>query len=49
MVPKETVKIEDAESAKKVLDFMDTLEDDPDVTNVSSNFDISDELMESSY
>jgi YebC/PmpR family DNA-binding regulatory protein len=47
MVPKETVKIEDAESVKKVLDFMDALEDDPDVTNVSSNFDISDELMES--
>jgi len=49
LVPKETVKIESEESAKKVLEFMDALEDDQDVTNVSSNFDISDELMESSY
>lgn len=47
LIPKEVVKIEDADSAKKVLDFMDALEDDPDVTNVSSNFDISDELMDS--
>jgi len=46
MIPKQTVKIEDEATAKKVLNFMETLEDDPDVSNVSSNFDISDELME---
>jgi len=46
MIPKQTVKIEDEATAKKVLDFMELIEDDPDVSNVSSNFDISDELME---
>ena len=46
LVPNNTVKIEDENGAKKVLEFMDALEDDPDVSNVSSNFDISDELME---
>ncbi len=45
LVPNDTVKMEDESSAKKVLDFMDALEEDPDVTNVSSNFDIDDELM----
>ncbi len=46
LIPKDTVKIEDEEAAKKVLEFMDALEEDEDVSNVSSNFDISDELME---
>jgi YebC/PmpR family DNA-binding regulatory protein len=46
MIPKQTVKIEDENTAKKVLDFMDALEDDPDVSNVSSNFDINYEVME---
>ena len=46
LVPKEAMKIEDENTAKKVLEFMDALEDDPDVTNVSSNFDIPDEVME---
>lgn len=46
LVPKDSVKIENEEEAKKVLDFMEALEDDEDVSNVSSNFDISDELME---
>ncbi len=45
MIPKQTVKIEDEKNAKKVLDFMDTLEEDQDVNNVYSNFDISEELM----
>lgn len=46
LIPKDTIKIEDEDTAKKVLEFMDALEDDEDVSNVSSNFDISDELME---
>ncbi len=46
LIPKDTVKIEDESEAKKVLEFMEALEDDEDVINVSSNFDISDELME---
>lgn len=46
LVPNDTVKIEDEEDAGKVLAFMDALEEDEDVSNVSSNFDISNELME---
>lgn len=46
LVPNETTKIIDEADAKKILEFMDALEEDQDVTNVSSNFDISDELME---
>ncbi len=47
LIAKDGVSIESQEEAKKILDFMDTLEEDPDVMNVSSNFDISDELMQS--
>lgn len=46
LVPNQTVKVEDEATAKKILNFIDALEDDPDVSNVSSNFDISDEIME---
>ncbi len=46
-LPKEDVKIETAEDAKKVLKLVDALEDDEDVANVYSNFDIPDEVMES--
>jgi YebC/PmpR family DNA-binding regulatory protein len=46
LMPNDNVKIESEEDAKKVLDFMEALEEDEDVSNVSSNFDISDELME---
>jgi len=46
LIPRESVKIENKEEARKVLDFMDALEEDEDVTNVSSNFDVSEELME---
>lgn len=46
LIPKETVKIEDEDSVRKVLGFMDAVEEDQDVANVSSNFDIPDELME---
>lgn len=46
MVPDNTVRIESPEDAKKILDFMEALDDDPDVSNVSGNFDIPDEIME---
>ena len=42
--PKELVKIEDGEKAKSVLEFLDALEEDLDVTNVYSNADIGEEL-----
>jgi YebC/PmpR family DNA-binding regulatory protein len=45
MIPKQTVKIEDEKGAKRVLEFIDILEEDQDVHNVYSNFDISEELM----
>lgn len=44
--PKNPVKIENLEDANKVLKLMDALEDDDDVSNVYSNFDISEEIME---
>lgn len=45
-IAKDTVKVEDASTAKKILRVMDTLEEDEDVTNVSSNFDIPEEILE---
>lgn len=45
-VPSNTVKIDNADDAKKIFRFMDAMEDDDDVANVYSNFDISDEIME---
>ncbi|MDH5597101.1 MAG: YebC/PmpR family DNA-binding transcriptional regulator [Candidatus Peregrinibacteria bacterium] len=45
-IPNQTVEISDEKDAQKVLDFMDALDEDPDVSNVSSNFDISDDIME---
>jgi len=46
LIPNQIVKIEDEETAKKILEFMEALDDDQDVSEVTSNFDISDELME---
>ena len=45
MVPDNTVPIDDVETAKKVLDLMESFEDHDDVQNVYANFDISDEVM----
>lgn len=45
-IPENEVEIDDEVKAKKVLKLMDALEDDEDVTNVFSNFDIPDELLE---
>jgi YebC/PmpR family DNA-binding regulatory protein len=44
-IAKEQVKVEDASTANKIIKLMNALEDDDDVTNVSSNFDISEEIM----
>lgn len=45
-LPKNTVKIDSPEKATKVLKLVDLLEDDEDVSNVYSNFDIPEEIME---
>jgi YebC/PmpR family DNA-binding regulatory protein len=39
--PKTTMQIEDAETARKVINLMDALEDLDDVTNTYTNFDIA--------
>jgi YebC/PmpR family DNA-binding regulatory protein len=46
MVPKTMIKLDDLESAQKVLKLAEVLEDHDDVQNVWSNFDIPDELVE---
>lgn len=43
-VPSTTVKIDDEETARKILKLMDALDDLDDVTAVHSNFDIDDSL-----
>ncbi len=45
MVPKNTMKVEDLESAKKVMALVEDLEDNDDVQNVYTNFDIPDEIL----
>ena len=45
MVPKNTVMVEDPDTAKKVLALVEDLEDNDDVQNVYSNFDIPDEIL----
>lgn len=46
-VPTNTVKITDAEKARKILNLIDALEENEDVTNVYSNFDIDNSVMNS--
>ncbi len=46
MVSSVTVEVTDAGDAKKILRIMDAFEDNDDVQDVFSNFDISEELME---
>lgn len=46
MIPKNTIKVENLEEAKKILDLMESLEDHDDVQKVYSNFDIPVEIME---
>jgi len=43
--PNQTVEVKDVETAQKIINFIDAIEEDEDVTNVSSNFDISEEIM----
>ena len=45
-LPQNEISIKDAESARKILTLMEALEEDDDVTNVYSNFNIDDALME---
>lgn len=45
-IPKNSVKIGALGDAQKVLRFVESLEDDDDVANVYSNFDIPEEMME---
>ena len=45
MVPQNTVPVEDAGMAKKIIALMDEFEDHDDVQNVYANFDIPDEIM----
>ncbi|MBU2524221.1 YebC/PmpR family DNA-binding transcriptional regulator [Patescibacteria group bacterium] len=46
-IPDNTVKIDEVDKAKKVLKLMDALDEDEDVSNVFSNFDIPDEIFNS--
>jgi len=46
MIPQNVVEITDEKPARQILKLLESLEDHDDVQSVSSNFDISDELME---
>ncbi len=48
MVPQSTVRIDDPQEAEKVLLLMESLEEHDDVQNVYANYDISEEIMQSS-
>ncbi len=45
MMPDNTISVTDSETARKILDMVEMFEDQDDVQNVYSNFDISDEIM----
>jgi YebC/PmpR family DNA-binding regulatory protein len=45
LIPKNTVDIEDVETARKVLKLMERLDDHDDVQSVSANFNIPDAIM----
>jgi len=45
MVPQSMIPINDAQTAKKIVSLMESLEDHDDVQNVYANFDIPDEIM----
>jgi YebC/PmpR family DNA-binding regulatory protein len=44
-IPEKEVKIETEDAAKKVLKFIEALDEDEDVSNVYSNFDIPEEIL----
>ncbi|MFQ5953133.1 MAG: YebC/PmpR family DNA-binding transcriptional regulator [Candidatus Omnitrophota bacterium] len=45
MTPKSEIKVEDMETARKVLALVEDLEDNDDIQNVYTNFDIPDEVL----
>lgn len=45
MEPKNTVKVNDTETATKIMSLIDELEDNDDVQNVYANFDIPDDIL----
>ena len=45
MVPKSTIRVGDPVTAKKILDLVEDMEDNDDVQNVYTNFDIPDEIL----
>lgn len=45
--PTNEIKIEDADTARKILKLVEALEEDEDVDSVSANFDIEESLIES--
>ncbi|MBA2280353.1 MAG: YebC/PmpR family DNA-binding transcriptional regulator [Actinomycetota bacterium] len=45
LIPTTVINLDSAESAKKVLRLIDTLDEHDDVQNVFANFDISDEIL----
>jgi len=46
MVAENLIEVTELKDAKAILRIMEALEDNDDVQDVFSNFDISDELME---
>ena len=46
MLPENTVEINDADTAARVIKLIDLLEDHDDVQNVYTNMSISDEILE---
>jgi transcriptional/translational regulatory protein YebC/TACO1 len=46
MMPQNTITVDDADTARKILDMMEMFEDQDDVQNVYSNFDIPDDIMQ---
>ncbi|MFW6311618.1 MAG: YebC/PmpR family DNA-binding transcriptional regulator, partial [Nanoarchaeota archaeon] len=45
LIPENTVEITDESAAKQVLRLVEALEDDVDVSSVSANFDIDEEIL----
>lgn len=46
LIPQNRLEIDDVDKANQVIRFIDALEDDDDVQNVYSNFDITEEVMQ---
>jgi transcriptional/translational regulatory protein YebC/TACO1 len=46
MVSANTVPVDNIDDAKKILRILDALEDNDDIQDVYSNFDMSDDIMQ---